>query len=54
MSETLVLVRFAIGRALIHAGLRVMPLGRVRAELTVLLWDWGQQVRVENERSEHP
>jgi len=39
------LARFTIGRALIHAGLRVMPDGRVRAELTRLLEEWSAKVR---------
>jgi hypothetical protein len=38
-------LRFTVGRALIHAGLRVMPHGRVRSELTNLLADWSEQVR---------
>ena len=33
--------RFAIGRALMHAGLRVMPPGRVRSELFQMLELWG-------------
>lgn len=39
------LVRFTIGRALIHAGLRAMPPGRVRDELYNVLAGWGHRVR---------
>ncbi len=38
-------MRFAIGRALIHAGLRVMPHGRPRRELTEMMTAWGVKVR---------
>lgn len=37
--------RFAIGRALIHTGLRIMPPGRVRSELFQMLELWGSRVR---------
>lgn len=37
--------RFWIGRALIHAGLRVMPQGRVKAELYNLIDQWVTHVR---------
>jgi hypothetical protein len=40
-------LRFIVGRALIHAGLRVMPRGRVRSELTKLLADWSERARTE-------
>lgn len=37
--------RFRIGRALIHAGLRIMPEGRVRSELYGLMDQWATKVR---------
>lgn len=37
-------IRFAIGRALIHGGLRVMPPGRVRSELCALMDQWATRV----------
>lgn len=37
--------RYAIGRALIHLGLRVMPAGRVRSELYALIDVWASDVR---------
>ena len=40
--------RFTIGRWLVHFGVRVvMPPGRVRAELTDLLNEWGQSLMEE-------
>ena len=41
------LLRFRIGRWLIHAGLKCFPKGRVRHELTVLIEEWTRRVRVE-------
>lgn len=38
-------LRFAIGRQLIHAGLRVLPRGRVKDEIYNLLAAWGNEVR---------
>lgn len=38
-------IRFHIGRALIHAGLAIMPPGRAKAELYELYWSWGEEVR---------
>lgn len=40
------LLRFAIGRSLIHAGLKVMPRGKVRDELYNILASWGHRVHV--------
>lgn len=37
-------LRFAVGRWLIHAGLRVMPEGKVRRELSNLFFAWGVYV----------
>ena len=39
------LVRFRVGRALIHAGLRVLPPGRVQTELYALVDQWASRVR---------
>jgi len=39
------LLRFAIGRMLIHAGLKVMPPGRVRSELFQQFELWSTKVR---------
>lgn len=39
------MLRFKLGRALIHAGLKAFPPGRARDELTSLLWEWGAKVR---------
>jgi hypothetical protein len=44
---SVMLLRFTVGRALIHAGLAVMPHGRVRRELTTLLLSWSRHVRAE-------
>ena len=46
------LLRFRIGRWLIHAGLRMWPQGRARQELTGVLADWGLKVRQEIARHE--
>lgn len=43
------LLRFAVGRWLIHAGLAAMPPGRVRDELDAILRKWGTDVRAELE-----
>jgi len=37
-------VRFLIGRAVIHFGIRLLPKGRVRSELTVILDEWATRV----------
>jgi hypothetical protein len=42
--------RFWLGRLLVHAGLRVMPPGMVKAELYELFWDWGRNCREVVER----
>lgn len=39
------MIRFAIGRALIHLGLSVMPRSRARSELYQLFELWGTHVR---------
>jgi hypothetical protein len=41
------LARFAVGRTLMHIGLRIMPRGRSRHELTILLQHWAARVRSE-------
>lgn len=41
------LMRYRIARTLIHAGLRIMPHGRARRELTAVIWEWGNKVRAE-------
>jgi hypothetical protein len=38
------LLRFTVGRWLMHLGLIVMPPGRVRRELHRMLMDWSLQV----------
>lgn len=43
--QTMRLVRFAIGRALIQAGLGALPPGRARSELYQLIDVWGTSVR---------
>lgn len=37
-------LRFQLGRALIHIGLRVLPAGRVRSELYQLIDEWATRV----------
>ena len=37
--------RYALGRHLIHLGIKVLPAGRVRQELTEILWAWNVKVR---------
>lgn len=39
--------RLRLGRWLIHTGLKVMPHGRVRREITEVLEQWAFKVRVE-------
>lgn len=39
--------RHNVARLMIHGGLRVMPPGRVRRELTELLWTWSLGVYTE-------
>lgn len=41
------LIRFSLGRALIHLGLSVMPEGRARSELYQLLELWGTKIRAD-------
>lgn len=38
------LVRFALARSIIHFGLRVMPAGRSRREITWMLRQWSLHV----------
>lgn len=38
------LFRFTIGRFLMHMGLHVMPDGRVKKELTIVLHKWAEKV----------
>ena len=45
MSENVRFIRFWLGRTLIHAGLHVMPQGRVKAELYNLIDQWATQVQ---------
>lgn len=45
MRGRLRLVRFALGRALIHAGLRIMPSGPARRDLIYLIANWASHVR---------
>jgi hypothetical protein len=39
------MARFYLGRWLLHLGLRTLPPGACRTELTQLLWSWGMHVR---------
>lgn len=41
------LLRFTLGRALIHLGLHALPKGRVRSELFSLVDEWTTRVRKE-------
>jgi|GEM_PF-6942974 len=41
------MLRFHIGRALLHAGLRTLPPGRVRCELSALIDKWSTKVQHE-------
>ncbi len=43
-AERIRLKRYALARILIHTGLKVMPPGRGRSELTALLWTWNMKV----------
>ena len=45
------LLRYTIGRALIVAGIRVMPPGRARSELFALLDVWTTNVRRQIEKA---
>jgi hypothetical protein len=38
------MLRYRIGRAVLHAGLRILPAGRVRTELTILIQHWARNV----------
>lgn len=42
--QSLRMARFYIGRWLIHAGLKALPPGRCRAELSNMMWAWGMKV----------
>jgi hypothetical protein len=44
-------LRFAIGRWVMHWGLRVMPKGRSRQELTQILKSWSRHVMETVEKS---
>lgn len=44
--------RFRLGRFLVHAGLAAFPDGKVKEELTDLLWKWGRKVRAVNALNE--
>lgn len=41
------MLRLYVGRALLHAGLRVLPPGRVRCELSALIDQWSTKVHRE-------
>lgn len=43
--------RYAIGRAVMHFGLRLMPSGRAKSELLVILYTWGANVAEEIDRA---
>ncbi len=45
MGKMLTLTRFAIGRALVHVGLSVMPSGPARSELFQLYEVWATRAR---------
>lgn len=53
MSESVSLVRYHVGRWLIHAGLRAMPPGRARSELFALLDQWATKVRQSLQEQAH-
>ena len=38
------MARFRLGRGLLHLGLKTLPPGVVRTELSNLLWAWGIKV----------
>jgi len=44
---TLKMLRYTVGRWLVHCGLRVMPPGASRAELTDIFWQWRRHVTVQ-------
>lgn len=46
--------RFWLGRALIHAGIGVMPQGRVRRELEEILWAWSDKVEAILDAGDQP
>ena len=50
LSERIRLLRFSLGRTLIHAGLKAMPHGRARREIHRVLEQWGEGVRTELRR----
>lgn len=39
------MLRYHLGRSLVHAGIRVMPSGRVKSELYALIDHWSTKVR---------
>ena len=41
------LLRYTIGRGLMHLGLNIMPKGRSRHELAILLEHWARKVHAE-------
>ena len=45
MSENVRFIRFWLSRVLIHAGLRVLPQGRMKSELYNLIYQWAIQVQ---------
>lgn len=45
--------RFVLGRWLIHLGLKVLPYGRVKNELSYLITKWGVGVYAEVFKSNH-
>jgi len=44
MKRRIDLERYRVGRFLVHLGLRVMPPGRVKDELTEVIREWGEHV----------
>jgi hypothetical protein len=45
-AEEFTMWRYRLGRFLMHLGLRVLPHGRIRAELSAMMWAWGMKVQV--------
>lgn len=48
------MLRFLLGRALIHLGLRVLPSGRVKSELYQLIDEWATTVAAVSLRAKGP
>ena len=44
MKQQIRLLRFQVGRFIIHSGMRVLPPGRVRSELYKLIDEWATKV----------